>query len=62
MIVHEDNVDGPIIFKADADDFTAAGESVRYEYGEGTWMFPVIDYSDCTIAASSSAAVIFEIA
>jgi hypothetical protein len=62
FVITEGSLTGPEIFHANANDFAAAGEDHREEYGDGTWMFPYIDISDCTMGASASAIVIFELA
>jgi hypothetical protein len=63
FIIRDGGIDAAAIFHANANDFAAAAEDHREEYGaNGTWMFPVIDISDCTLGASASAIVIFELA
>jgi hypothetical protein len=63
MIIREGSLTGPEIFHANANDFAAAGEDHREEYGSrGTWMFPFIEADDITLGTAANAIVIFELA
>jgi len=60
FIIHEGANDGPKIFQEKA---TATTDQIIKRFGgDGTWMRPYIDISECTVGTAATATLMFELA
>ena len=59
LVINEGGLNGPSIVHSEATD---SGGLYQFDFGEGTWMKPYIDLTDCTYDTVTSIKIIFVLA